>query len=300
MRVSRLVGLLFLCCLISASLSAQQATSTSSPPATSDPQAIALLNQCVKAVVGGVSVSDVTLTGTAERIAGSDDETGTATLTGMSGGYSKLSLNFPSGARTEIRNASATPLSGGLPPGAPVTVTQMSQPAGAWSGPDAVLHGMASHNVMTDATWFFPALTLANIASQNYTVSYIGQETLNGQAVVHVSASRPAAVLNGSSAAPPGPLGMSLATLLQHLNQMDIYIDPTTSLPVAFAFNAHPDGNAFVDIPVRIQFSNYQSTNGTQVPLHVQKYLNNSLILDLEFSNATLNSGLTAASFQLQ
>jgi hypothetical protein len=48
------------------------AQSTSTPPATSDPQAAAL--------TGGATVTDVTLTGLARRTANSDDETGSATL----------------------------------------------------------------------------------------------------------------------------------------------------------------------------------------------------------------------------
>ena len=80
---------------------------------------------------------------------------------------------------------------------------------------------------------------------------------------------------------------------------MDLYLDPSTS-PGSAAFNIHPDNNALLDISIEIRFSSYQSVNGVQVPFHVQKYLNGGLILDFQFSNAILNSGLTAASFQLQ
>lgn len=300
MRASRLLPLVLILCAFCLSLSAQQTTSTSSPPAASDPQAVALLQRSLAALIGSVTISDVTLTGTAQRIAGSDDETGTATVTAMAGGYSKLSLNFPSGLRGEIRNPSAIPLPGALPPNAPAAAAQSAQPVGAWSGPDGTLHPIVSHNVMTDPTWFFPAFTLTDIATAtNYVLSYIGPETLNGQSVVHIAASRPL-VLTGSSQPPPAPNGMSFAALMQQLSQMDIYLDPTTSLPLALAFNVHPDGNALVDLPVQIQFSNYQSNGGVQVPQHVQKFLNNSLVLDLQFTNATFNSGLTAASFQLQ
>lgn len=302
MRVSRLVGLLFLCCLISASLSAQQTTSTSSPPAASDPQAVALVQKSLAVLSGGATVSDVTLTGSGRRIAGSDDETGTATLTATNLGDSKVALSLPSGSRTEIRNHSAVALPGTVPAVAdlPAWVAQTAQPVGAWSGPDGALHGISSHNIMTDPAWFFPALTLADIAtSTNYVLSYIGTETLNGQSVVHIAASRLLVLPNGSEAA-NAVNGMSFAALMQHLSQMDIYFDPTTSLPVVLAFNVHPDDNELVDLPVQIQLSNYQSSGGIEVALHVQKFINNSLVLDLQFTNAAFNSGLTAASFQIQ
>jgi len=283
MHTLRLLYLASIFCLFSVSALAQQTTSTSSPPATSDPQAVALVQQSLVALVGKTTVSDVTLTGTANRIAGSDDETGTATLTAMAAGESELNLNLPSGQLSEIRN------SVGTSPGAPAGYTAR---VGAWSGPDGTIHMMASHNLLTDPTWFFPAFTLGNLASsQAYVLSYVGQGTLNGQAVLHISAAEQFPLLSS------GPLqGL---TLMQHLSQMELYLNATTLLPVALDFNTHPDNNAGLDIPIQIQFSNYQSVNGVQVPLHLQKYLNNGLILDLQFSNATLDSGLIATAFQI-
>ncbi len=294
MRAFRLVPLLWtLALILSSSQRANGQTSTSTPPATSDPQAVALVQKALITLTSGASITDVTLTGSARRIAGSDDETGTATLTATSAGDSKVALSFPSGNRAEIRNHSAVPLPGALPLGVPANVASQPQPAGAWSGPDGALHPIVGHNLMTDATWFFPALTLANLASSpNYILSYVGPETLNGQAVVHVSAAQ-------QFAAAQSPPGLPV-NLPQHLSQLDLYLDPSSLLPVALVFNAHPDGNALVDIPVRLQFSNYRSTGGVLVPLHVQKFLNNGLVLDLQFANATLNSGLSTSAFALQ
>lgn len=301
MRLLRLLGLVSVFCLASIASSAQQTSPIVTPPTTSDPQAVALIQRALTALVGRVTISDVTLTGSARRIAGSDDETGTATLTATGAGDSKLKLNLPSGARIEIRNHSAVPLPDSFPKGVnlPTSVTEAAQPAGAAMGPDGEMHGIASHNLMTDPAWFFPPLTLANVASPIYVVSYIGQETLNGAPVVHVSASRPLAI-SSSTPPPPGPPGTSFAAFMQELSQMDIYLDPTTLLPVALAFNTHPDANALVDLLVQIQFSNYQNTSTIEVPLHVQKFLNNSLVLDLQFDNVTLNSGLSASTYQMQ
>jgi len=51
---------------------------------------------------------------------------------------------------------------------------------------------------------------------------------------------------------------------------------------------------------VEIVFSNYHQVNGVQVPFHVQKYLNNSLSLDLQIQLVVLNSGISATTFQAQ
>jgi hypothetical protein len=93
---------------------------------------------------------------------------------------------------------------------------------------------------------------------------------------------------------------MSFAAFMQRLSQIDFYVDPATSLPIALAFNTHPDGDALVDLAVWIQFSNYQSVSRVQVPMHVQKYLNNNLVLEFQFTNAIFNSGPSASTFQLQ
>lgn len=294
MRTPRPALVLLLCSLIPASLSAQQSTT----PATSDPQAVALLQKALAALTGGAPITDVTLTGTARRIAGSDDETGTATLKADSAGDSLVDLNLPSGSWVEIRNHSAVPLPGALPvaPNLPASITQAAQPAGSWSGPDGTRHAMASHNLLTDAAWFFPALTLANLLGGNYVLSYVGQETRGAQTVLHVSGSQQLTALSNL----PAGVSEQLTSLNRHVTQMDVFLDPTTSLPVALAFNTHPDSNALLDIPVQVQLSNYQATNGIQVPLHVQKWLNNTLVLDLQFTNTSINSGVPATTFALQ
>jgi hypothetical protein len=285
LRVLCFVSVFF---FLSASAFAQTTT-----PATSDPQAVALIQQSLGVLTGSATViSDVTLTGSAQRIAGSDSETGTATLMAMAPAYSKLSLDLPSGLRSEIRNPAGTPPPGSVPPGVLASVS-LVQPVGAWSGPNGVLNPIAQQNLMTDAVWFCPVFTLTNVvASQAYVLSYVGPSTLNGQAVLHVSAIQQFSALSNAPA--------QTTALLQHLSQMDFYLNATTLLPVALVFNVHPDTNALTDIPTEIVFSNYQAVSGVQVPLHVQKYLNNVLALDLQFTNAVLNSGLSASSFQIQ
>jgi len=292
MHTFRIVRSALMFCLLSVSVWAQQTSSTSSPPATSDPQAGALVQRALVALTGGATVSDVTLTGTARRIAGSDDETGTATLSATAAGDSKVSLNFPSGPRTEIRNHSAVPLPAVIPANAPSSA-KGPQPAGAWSGPDGVLHPVTPNNIFTDAAWFFPVFTLGRIAtSPNYTLSYIGQDSVNGLSALHISAVRQ---FPGLASADAG-----IGNLIQHFSQIDIYVDPTSFVPIAFTFNTHPDNIATVDIPTLIEFSNYQSSGGVELPMHVQKYINNGLALDLQFNNVILNSGVTTALFQLQ
>jgi len=230
------------------------------------------LQQALGALAGTTSLADVTLTGTARRIAGSDDETGTAVLKALSTGDARMDFSFPSGQRSEARTNSN------------------NVPAGTWTGPDGKAHPQSQHNLMTDSSWFFPALTVGRlVSSQNSSVLLVGPETRNGLSVVHLTVSQ---------RFPDMP--DDIASLLQHLSQVDVFLDSPTQLPVALAFNQHPDNDAGLDIPAEVRFSDYRAVNGVQVPFRIQKYLNNSLILDIQLQTATLNSGLTASAFAIQ
>jgi hypothetical protein len=238
--------------------------------ATSSPQAVSLLTQSFKALTGSSTISDATLTGTVEWIAGSDDETGTAVYKAVSGAH-RMDLSFRNGTRSEI----VSTVTGGA--------------SGNWVGLDGASRAMANHNLMSDAGWF-PAFTLRNlISSSNTVLTYVGQETREGASVIHISASQ---VFPNLSSRTSG--------LTQHLTKVEIYLDATTSLPVSYVFNSHPDDNALLDIPTEIRYSNYQNVAGAQIPLHVQRYLNNTLTTDLQFQNASLNTGVTVAQITAQ
>jgi hypothetical protein len=89
---------LLVCSLLAVPLLAQTTTST--------PQPITVLQNALKALVGSTAINDVTLTGTAERIAGSDDETGTVTYRAVTG-CNRLDLNLSQGTRNGIRGIGA-------------------------------------------------------------------------------------------------------------------------------------------------------------------------------------------------
>jgi hypothetical protein len=264
MRAARFVLPLSLCFLVSIPLSAQQA-------ATSDPQALQILQRCLGALAGGQTLNDVTLSGTARRIAGSDDESGTGIFKALASGAGRTDLSLSAGQRSEAQNLTA------------------AEPVGTWSGPDRIPHPVTYHNLLTEPSWFFPTFAIARrLSGSGFVATYVGQETHNGQAVEHVSVSQ-----TSSSHSPSG------AILHQHLSQVDFFLDATTFLPAAIAFTIHPDDDAGRDIPVEVGFSDYRPVNGAQIPFHVQKYLNNTLILDFQATSVTLNSGLSANSFSL-
>src|SRR6267154_5069568 len=135
MRVARFLLSFIVVCSFLIPSAAQQTISSS-------PQAVQYLQQALMTLSGNALTSDVTLSGTAHYIAGSDDETGTAVLKAMAGA-SRIDLNLSSGPRSEIQNTSG------------------ASPVGTWSGPDGVAHPMAIHNLLTEPAWFFPVFPIS-------------------------------------------------------------------------------------------------------------------------------------------
>lgn len=268
MRVSRSVLLVFLFVLFSSVSSAQTAVSASAPR---DAQAVSVLQRSLAALVATTNINDVTLNANAKWIAGSDNETGSATLKATAIGQGRLDLGLSNGSRSEVIDAS------------------QAAPTGSWCGTDGVWHAMVGHNLYTDPTWFFPAFLISRaLSTTGYAISPMDAETQDGIAVEHVQ------IYQVPS------LSGSVTQLLESLSQIDIYLNSSTLLPVSIAFNTHADNNALLNIPIQIKFSNYQTVQGISVPYHVQKYIQNGLALDLTVSSVQVNSGLSASVFQVQ
>lgn len=232
------------------------------PP--SDPQAVTLAAQSIAALTGGVTITDITLTGTGTW---NGTDSGPATMQALGVGESRIDLALSGGTRSEIRDS------------------QTGSALGQWIAPNNTSGAFAMQNCWTDAVWFFPALS-SLAAGPNVVLVYVGQESRNGTAVQHIQSYQ---FLAGQF---PSPTPQQLSTI-------DFYLDASTSLPVAVTFNVHPDNDASTNLPVEIDFSNYQNIGGALVPLHIQRYLQGNPLMDLVVSNATFNTGLTLSAFTI-
>jgi hypothetical protein len=224
----------------------------------------------VRALTNGLLVRDITLTGTARRIAGSDDEAGQVVAEALATGEMRVDYNYASGARSEFRRVSAN--------GATET----------WSGPEGTKRDVVPHNVAPLSPWFSPA-TLLQTWEQRADVSlaYVGRESKGGHAVDHLTVAGEVAALHHPKV---------MLTLLQKAARVELYLDADTGLPTAIEYNTHPDKNLAQDIPVEIRFSDYRLADGVQAPYQIQKYLNRTRVLDIRVSAVALNAGLSASS----
>jgi hypothetical protein len=242
------------------------------PASPGSVQGATLLAQSLAHLRGSQAVSDITLGGNARRIAGSVDETGAVLMRAITTGDARIDFSYPSGALSEARTDAG------------------DGPEGQWRGPDNTLHPIPAHNLLTASPWFCPPVLLSRIASDARFVSTNGQSDVwHSQTVTRITVSLQL----------PG-LPVDTVSTIQDLSRMDVYLDPSTFLPLGLSFNLHADDNANFNIPVEIRFSDYRLVTGVLVPYHIQQYLNNGLALDVQVESAVLNSGLTANSLQLQ
>jgi hypothetical protein len=93
---------------------------------------------------------------------------------------------------------------------------------------------------------------------------------------------------------------VQVAVIVQQLSTVDFYLDSTSLLPLATVFQTHPDDDQNPNLRVEVRFSNYQSVKNVLVPLHIQKLLNGSPILDIDITAAEFNTDVPDSLFGLQ
>jgi hypothetical protein len=274
-----LTSVLLLVSLVStASLSAQQSFSTSVAAGPQSAQTATLLQQSLAVMTGGLPVTDVTMTGTI-TISGLTTGSGTVNFIATASGQGQLTITLPSGARTEVRSHAA----------GSQTLTV--------AGPDGVAHAVHTLSVLSPhPSCLFPALVLnSGLSSSDHASSYVGLGAWNGATAHHI-----VIWLQTSNT-----LAMSAADL-QRLSQHDIYLDPSTMLPVAMTFTVHPYSPTNPDAPImpyrgsevdpteQVTFSDYRQVQGRAVPFHVQTSVTlpgGALVSDFQFSSVRLNTG---------
>ena len=112
----------------------------------------------------------------------------------------------------------------------------------------------APHNSWVDANWFFPALSALVVGPQKgFALGSISDSShLYSQFQI-----------TGQKA--------GVASQIQNLSSVLYKVDPSTLFPVALHFVFHPDSDFGVSIPVDVQFSDYRTVSGVQVPFRIQR-----------------------------
>ena len=218
--------------------------------------------------------------------------TGSITTSGVSGtisfkaipnGQTQIQIALPSGSETETR--SVLPL----------------LRHGTWTDSAGTAHLVPAQDLTgPHPAWFFPTFVLiSGLGSPDYLSSNLGTETRNGMSVEHIAVwQRPIDSLPASSAA-----------YVQQHTQYDIYLDPSTSLPVAMTFTRQFDSAASsqflapaqtpsAGVLEEVRYSNYQQVQGVPIAFHLQVFFQGALYSDIQISSANFNPSQGSAEAQ--
>jgi hypothetical protein len=131
---------------------------------------------------------------------------------------------------------------------------------------------------------------MSALGSPAYISSDLGVETRNGISVEHIEVwQRPINSLPATSAA-----------YVQQQTQYDIYLDPSTWLPVAMTFTRQLDSaspsqflapaqTSSAGVLEEVRYSNYQQIQGVPMAFHVQVFFQGALFSDIHISSASFD-----------
>jgi len=249
--------------LASAQVDSQQVPTT----VQRDPQAIAVLNQCLNAVGGAQAVSaiqDFAATGMITYNWSDQPVQGSVSIKGR--GLSELRLD-------------ATLVDG-------VHSWMVSKGNALEKQPDGTTTPVPFQNTLKPASVTFPLMQLVGaIADTSTSISYVGLVTHGGHQVHDLRVQK---IFPAST----DPLGVQ-----SRITRADFLIDPNTFLIVSVQDMAYRRDNEPGESPHEMQFSGYQPTNGVLVPLAIKELVGGQETVSIQLSQITFNSGLTDADF---
>jgi hypothetical protein len=262
-RLALLSSILVSSLLLTAVAIAQQGSSPSGQPASHLPD-IYMAQHRVPSGTNVVLAGTITTAGT----------TGSISLSAAASGQSQIQLQLPSGSQAETR-----------------TISRRWR-AGSWTDSTGAVHQVPPQDLMgPHPAWFYPSFILmSGLGLPGYVSSDLGVETRDGMSVFHIAVWQ----------MPISSLPASSAAYVQQQSQYDIYLDPSTWLPVAMTFtrqfnSAYP--NQFLApaqtsssaVLEEVQYSNYQQVQGVPIAFHLQVFFQGTLFSDIQISSANFS-----------
>lgn len=248
-------------------IQAQQSAGPATP--TKDPQALAVLAQCLQA------------SGGSQAIAAIQDFTGTGTITHYWAGQE---VQDPATVRalgmSDFR--SDDDRSDGTYSWA------VSQAGGMWKDPDGTTSPMPwgdAVNLMS-ATWPLPT-ALSALNNPSWQVTNVGQTMFNGRAAYDVKIEQ---IL---------PLAADPKGTFSSLTVRDIFIDSSSFLILGVQDVIHPNNPLQRTYSHQILYSDYRLSGGVSVPFSVTETISGQKIWTFTLNSISFNNGLTVADFTL-
>lgn len=232
--------------------------------ATTGGTSSSLLAELSSAISGSKPVQQVQLSGNATWYTGGSQGSGTVTLVASAGGSWQMQLVVSSiGQRTESQTGAG------------------SNADCQWRGADGVAHEIDPDNCWRPTLWFFPAISLQPSQLSSYLVAVdLGTGPVGSSANIyrHLQSQL---LFTG--------LPSTMATDIAKQSTTNLGLDPTSLFPAVLAYSVRPDSGASTPIAMEIHYSDYRAVNGTQIPFHIQRYVNGYLQLDILLNSAQVN-----------
>ena len=262
MRFVRTYAAVFLSFALTISVLAQQ----TAPSVQRDPQAIAILNQCL-AAAGGIqaisAIQDVTATGTITY--DGLDQQGSATIKVLGLHRFRLDASLPDGSHSYV----------------------VGKDAAFHKNPDGSTSPMPPQNAIKPASVTFPLFqVLAAVQDISFSVTDGGVVTHNGQQVHDI-------VVQQTFSADKDRLGG-----LSKVTKAHIYIDPNALSVQAIEDQAFRRDGEPGEAPHEMQFSDYQTVNGILAPFSVVEFVAGQKLSTTQIKQISFNTGLAEADFQ--
>lgn len=138
---------------------------------------------------------------------------------------------------------------------------------------DGKTHAINYHVARAMLPFYFPVYMLSlEINNLDYTILYVGTETLEGRSVIHIHTSDDTD---------------DIGTLV---TPQEWYFDPTTLLPLRVNFRLPANENAEIYHTGAFEFSNYMPTDGLQVPYSLTYYEQDKSRASITIQSFVLNS----------
>ena len=222
------------------------------------------LRQMSAAFAGARVVQQVELTGNATWYVGSQEDSGTVTMTASSNGTSQMQLALASaGERTESQTGSGFGASC------------------QWAGADGVAHEIQSGACWRHGLWFLPSFSFQpSLLPSELAVTDLGIESAGASETAYRHLQGQSTVTNA--------VKDPVADLIQW-TKTDLYLNPTSLLPAVLRYSVRPDNGAPVPIAIEVHYLDYRAVNGVKIPFTIQRYVNGALQLQIQLSAAQIN-----------
>ncbi len=233
-------------------------------PSTGGSQTVspsAFQEQAKASALDGKSISAVHLFGTAEWIAGSLHESGDATLSAKLDGSSKVELSLSTSSRTEMQSPSG------------------SGRTCHWTDATGADHRISRANCLIAIPWFAPTLftQLSPLQPATLVITDDGSITKDGVTYHQISYHH---ACDSDNVVPK--------KWMKDIGAVKVFYEPVTLLPSTLSYVLQSDRNQLQGIEVSVVFSDYRRTDGIMLPFHIERYIQRTLQLTLNITNASI------------